>query len=49
MTQKRIANQHHACFQGIRRGSYEVRATSSHPLSDHMEVLLHMVQVCTSI
>ena len=48
MTKKRIANQHHACFQGVRRGSCEVRATSSHPLYDHIEVVLYMVQIDTS-
>ncbi len=49
MTKKRIANQHRACFQGVRRGFCEVRATSSHPLSEHMAVDLHMVQISISI
>lgn len=49
MNQKRIANQHHACFQSARRSSCEVRAASRHPLSDHIEDVLYMVQINMSI
>ena len=49
MTKKRIANQHHACFQSVRRSSCEVRATSSYPLGDHIEDVLYMVQISISI
>ena len=49
MNHKRIANQHHACFQSVRRSSCEVRAASSHPLGDHIEDVLYMVLISISI
>jgi hypothetical protein len=48
MTKKRIANQHHATFQGICRGACDASATSSHTLGDHIEDVLYMVQIDTS-
>jgi hypothetical protein len=49
MTQKRVASQHHATFQVIHRHLYDGRATSSHPLSNHIEDVLYMVQIITRI
>lgn len=49
MTKYRIANQHHASIGNRRQGFSESRATSSHPLGDHIEDVLHMVQIITSI
>ena len=49
MTKYRIANQHHATIGNRRQGSSAARATSSHPLGDHIEDVLDMVQIITSI
>jgi len=48
MTKKRIANQHHATFQGICRGAGEASATGGHPLDNHIEDVLYIVLIETS-
>ncbi|MBU6368050.1 MAG: hypothetical protein KGQ65_00235 [Burkholderiales bacterium] len=48
MIKKRIASQHPATFQGICRGAFGASATGSHPLDDHIEDVLYMVQIDTS-
>lgn len=47
MTKNRIANQHHATFEGMHHGFSETSDKICHPLIDHMEDVLHMVQIIT--
>ena len=47
MTKNRIANQHHATFEGMHHGFSETSDKSCHPLIDHKEDVLHMVQINT--
>lgn len=48
MTKYRIANQHHATSRVIRQGFSETSDNSRHRLTDHIEDVLHMVQINTN-
>jgi len=48
MIKKRIAIQHHATYEGIRQGFSETSDNSRHRLTNHIEDVLHMVQINTS-
>ncbi len=45
MTKYRIASQQHATFEVIRQGFNETSDNRRHRLTDHIEDVLHMVQI----